>query len=145
MTSRSIIALALAFAVLIFAVAAGLRFAEDAGMIGAEAARRSMQVLIGLGFAAYANLMPKQLWRMGGSPRAEAWAQAGLRVGGWSLMLAGLAYAGLWALAPLAVAAVASKAVLASACAITIGHALWSYIACRAACRREAGAGYSNQ
>jgi len=138
MTSRSIIFLTLVFVALIFTVSVGLRFAEGAGMIGAEEARRTMQVLIGLGFAAYANIMPKQLWRMGGSsPRAEAWAQTGLRVGGWSLMLAGLTYAGLWGLAPLTVAAVASKVVLAIGAAITIGFALWSYFACHKHARRD--------
>ena len=135
MTGRPIILLALAFAVLIFAVSFGLRFAENAGMIGAEEARRTMQVLIGLGFAAYANMMPKQLWNMRGSARAEAWAQRGLRVGGWSMMLGGLAFAGLWAFAPLAIADVASKAVLASATAVTIGYALWSYFVCRSEAR----------
>ena len=138
MTSRSVILLALAFAVLILAVSAGLRYAEGAGMIGAAGARRTMQVLIGLGFAAYANIMPKQLWRMRScSPRAEAWAQAGLRVGGWSLMLGGLAYAGLWAFASLPFAEVASKVVLASAGAITIGYALWTYFVCRSEARRS--------
>ena len=146
MTSKPVVALTigLGLAGLIFAVAVGLRYAESTGMMEPEQVRRTMQVLIGLGFAAYANMMPKQLWRMGHSPRAEAWAQRGLRVGGWSLTLAALAYAGLWAFAPLAVADVGSKAVLASAAAITIGHALWSYMAARAACRRES-AGYSNQ
>jgi hypothetical protein len=143
MTSRPLVALAIALglAAAVLALAAGLRYAESAGMIGAEEARRTMQVLIGLGFAAYANMMPKQLGRMRGTPRAEAWAQRTLRVGGWSMTLGGLAFAGLWAFAPLAIADVASKAVLASATAVTVGHALWCYLVCRG----EARSGQPNQ
>ncbi len=127
------LAFAIALAILILAVAGGLRYAEAAGMVGAEGARRTMQILIGLGLAAYANLMPKQIGRARKSPQAEAFAQAALRVGGWSLTLAGLAYAGLWAFAPLAIADLASMAVVATALAATLGYALWSFTACRGA------------
>lgn len=125
------LAFAVALAGLMLAVAGGLSYAEDSGMVGAEGARRTMQVLIGLGLAAYANLMPKRIGRARGSPQAEASAQAALRVGGWSLTLAGLAYAGLWAFAPLAFADIASIAVVAGALAATLGYALWSFAACR--------------
>jgi hypothetical protein len=122
---------AIALAVFILAAAAGLRYAEGAGMVGADGARRTMQVLIGLVLAAYANLMPKQLGRRRGSPQAEARAQAALRVGGWSLTLAGLLYAALWAFAPPAVADIASMAVVAAALAATLGYALWAGATCR--------------
>ena len=92
-----------------------------------------MQILIGLGLAAYANLMPKQLGRPRRSPHAEARTQAALRVGGWSMTLAGLVYAGLWALAPLPVADIASTMAVAAALAVTLGYALWSFAACRGA------------
>lgn len=125
------LAFAIALAILILAVAGGLSYAENAGMVGEEGARRTMQILIGLVLAAYANLMPKQIGRARGSPQAEAAAQAALRVGGWSLTLAGLAYAGLWAFAPLAIADIASMTVVAAALAATLGYALWSFTACR--------------
>jgi hypothetical protein len=127
------LAFAIALAILILAVAGGLRYAEGSGMVGAEGARRTMQVLIGLGLAVYANLMPKQIGRARSSPQAEAFAQAALRVGGWSLTLAGMAYAGLWAFAPLALADIASMAVVAAALAVTLGYALRSFTACRGA------------
>jgi hypothetical protein len=130
MTKRLLVG-ALALAVLILAAAWGLRNAEGAGVIGAEGARRMMQVLIGLGFAAYANRMPKRLGAARGEPRAEAWAQAALRVGGWSMTLAGLSYAGLWAFAPLPVADIVSLAVIAVAIGITFGYALWAFKTCR--------------
>lgn len=127
------LAFAIALAILILAVAGGLGYAEDSGMIGAEGARRTLQILIGLGLAAYANLMPKQVGRARQSPQAEAFALAALRVGGWSLTLAGLAYAGLWAFAPLGLADIASMTVVAAALAATLGYALWSFTACRSA------------
>jgi len=130
---------AVAIAALILAVAAGLRFAESVGMIGADGATRTMQVLIGLILAAYANFMPKQIGRARSSPQAESVAQAALRVGGWSLTLAGLAYAGLWAFAPLPVADIASMIVVAAALVLSLGYALWSFTTCRSA--RDAAAG----
>jgi len=127
------LAFSIALAVFILAAAAGLEYAEGAGMIGADGAKRTMQVLIGLVLAAYANLMPKQLGRPRRSPRAEARVQAALRTGGWSMTLAGLSYAGLWALAPLPFADIASMIVVAAAIAVTLGYGFWSFTACRSA------------
>lgn len=131
MTNRLVPAIALA--ALIIAAALALRYAEGAGWIGDEAARRTMQVLVGLMLAGYANMMPKQLGRPRGSPRAEAAAQAALRVGGWSMTLAALAYAGLWAFAPLNIADTASIAVVGGATALTLGYSLWAFTTCRRA------------
>lgn len=130
---------AIALGVFILAAAAGLEYAESAGMVGEEGARRTMQVLIGLILAAYANLMPKQLGRPRRSAHAETRVQAALRAGGWSMTLAGLAYAGLWALAPLPFADIAGTAAVATALAVTLGYALWSYAACRGAGDAAAG------
>jgi len=124
---------AIALAALILGSALALRYAESAGMVGEEGARRTMQVLIGLMLAGYANLMPKQMGRASGSAVAEARAQAALRVGGWSLTLAGLGYAGLWALAPLEIADTAGLIVVAAATLLTLGYALWAFAACRGA------------
>jgi len=126
-------AFAIALAVFILAAAAGLDYLEGAGLIGAEGAKRTMQVVIGLVLAAYANLMPKQIGRLRGTPQAESRAQAALRVGGWSMTLAGLGYAGLWAFAPPPVADIASMTVVAAALAATLGYALWSFGVCRGA------------
>jgi hypothetical protein len=51
------------------------------------------------------------------------------------MTLAGLAYAGLWAFAPLAFADVASTVVVASAMVITMGYGGWIMLACRASKR----------
>ena len=130
-TRRLTFALVLAAAML--ALAAGLRYAETVGWLTGDAARRAMQVLIGLGLAAYANVMPKQLGRASASARVAAQTQAALRVGGWSMTLAGLAYAGLWAFAPLTVADIASMVVVIAAMGITLGYAARAWARCRQA------------
>lgn len=130
-TRRLTFALVLAAAMLAFA--AGLRYAETVGWLNGDAARRAMQVLIGLGLAAYANVMPKQLGRASASARVAAQTQAALRVGGWSMTLAGLAYAGLWAFAPLTVADIASMVVVIAAMGITLGYAARAWARCRQA------------
>ena len=58
-------AFAVALAALILGMAAGLRYAQSLDLIGPAAARRTMQVAIGLMLAAYSNLMPKDVgpWR----------------------------------------------------------------------------------
>ena len=122
---------AIALAAFILGSAFSLRYAEGAGMIGADGARRITQVLIGLMLAGYANLMPKQLGPARGSPRAEAAAQAALRTGGWSLTLAGVAYAALWLFAPLELADTAGIVVVATAMLLTVGYAVWAFTACR--------------
>ena len=123
--------LAVAVAVLFLGSAAALRYAQSLDLIGPDAARRTTQVMVGLILAAYSNLMPKDVGRWPASPKAVARAQSALRVGGWSMTLAGLAYAGLWAFAPLAFADVASIVVVASAMVITMGYGGWTLLACR--------------
>lgn len=84
-----------------------LALARTQGMIDAETATRGAMVLIGLGFAAFGNAMPK-IGDDATPPtlRAAVVKQAMSRVGGWTMVLFGLAYAGLWAFAPRDVASV---------------------------------------
>ena len=133
-------AYAVALAAFILAAAAILSWAGNAGLIQPEDGRRTIQVIIGLVLAAYANLMPKQLGRPRHSPRAEAAAQAVLRVGGWSLTLAGIAYAGLWAFAPLSIADTASMIAVAFALVVTIAYAVRAATGCRTSDRARDGA-----
>ncbi len=128
---------ALGLAAVFLGLAAALRYAASSGYIGEDLARRAIQVVIGLGLAAYGNLMPKQGGRPRASVRAETAAQAALRVGGWSMALAGLVYAGLWAFAPLTFADAASIFIVGGATALTLGFAVWTY----ATCRRERAVG----
>ena len=128
---RPLLAAAL-FAIFLISTAAALSYARRVGLVDPEIGRRIVQVIVGLGLAAYANFMPKQLGRARNSPRAEAITQAALRVSGWSFTLAGLVYATVWAFAPLAFADTASIAAVLAAVAITIGYASWAGVTCRA-------------
>jgi hypothetical protein len=122
---------AMALGGFILIAAATLKYAQAENAISPEVTRRSMQVLFGLMLAAYANVIPKDIGNWQASTRAVARSQSVLRVGGWSLTLAGLAYAGLWAFAPLAVADVAAMPIVASALLITMGFGAWTVMVCR--------------
>lgn len=121
---------AIVLGALFLLIAAGLRHAANQGMLGEETATRIVMALTGLGLAAYANLMPKRLGHAR-SPEAMARAQATLRFGGWALTLGGLAYAFLWAFAPLSIASAAAMTVLGAATLATLGYATWSFTMCR--------------
>ncbi|HEY5721902.1 MAG TPA: hypothetical protein VIT45_06225 [Allosphingosinicella sp.] len=124
---------AIGLAALFLLAAAGLRYAAGSGMLAEETATRVIMALTGLGLAAYANIMPKQLGRARRSPAAEARAQSALRFGGWALTLAGLAYAFLWGFAPLSIARAAAMTVLGAATLATMTYAIWSFTLCREA------------
>lgn len=123
--------IAVAVAVLFLGATAALKYAQSVELIGPETARRTTQVIVGLLLAAYANLMPKDVGRWRASALAAARAQSALRVGGWSMTLAGLIYSGLWAFAPLGFADVASTIVVATAMLITMGYGWRVLLACR--------------
>ena len=123
--------IAVVVAVLFLGAAAALKYGQSVELISQETARRTTQVIVGLMLAAYANLMPKDVGRWRASALAAARAQSALRVGGWSMTLAGLAYAGLWAFAPLGFANVASTVVVATAMLITMSYGGWTLLACR--------------
>ena len=118
------IVLAIAF----LAVAAGLKYAESAGLVGDDMAQRVVQVMIGLMLAGFAKVAPKRIGPQRMSREAEARMQTARRIGGWSLTLAGLAHAALWAFAPVDFAVTAAMIVVGSGLAIAIGYAIW---ACR--------------
>ena len=122
---------AIAIAVLFLGAAAALTYAQRLDLIGPDAARRTLQVLSGLILAVYANLMPKDIGPWRASTVAAARAQSALRVGGWSMTVAGVAYAGLWAFAPLGVANIAGMIIVAAAMLITMGFGGWTLLACR--------------
>ena len=71
----------------------------------------------GLMIAWYGNRMPKAFL-------PYACARQVARVGGWSMALSGLTYAGLWAFAPLDVAVVGGSGAILVGLAVTIGYCL---------------------
>ena len=84
--------------------------------------------MIGLMLAGFANVAPKRIGPQRMSREAEARMQTARRIGGWSLTLAGLAHAALWAFAPTGFAVIVGMIVVGSSLAIAIGYAIW---ACR--------------
>lgn len=119
---------AIALAVLFLGISAAVAYARGIDLLGPDAVRRTLPVIIGIVLAAYSNLMPKGLGRQRASAEAMAIDQAARRVGGWSMTLAGLAYAALWAFAPIAIAGTAGLVIVASALLITIAY---GWRACR--------------
>jgi hypothetical protein len=106
-------------AAVLLAVSAGLKLLVARGLVPAEAAPRGTQALIGLMLAAYGNYMPKVLGSLA-NPAVAARTQLALRIGGWAFALAGLAYAALWAFAPIGLADALSIPVIAAAMAATL-------------------------
>jgi hypothetical protein len=107
MTQRITGGLTLAFALL--SVAAGLAYARRVGAVSPDLAVRGAMAAIGLVLAFYGNNIPKIIKVT--TPRARAIQ----RIAGWACALAGLAYAAIWALAPLAWAAEAASGAVATA------------------------------
>lgn len=125
----------LIFAVAFLGGAGALKWAEARGMIDAATVSQIVQIVLGLMVAAYANVMPKQVARKGFSPQAAKRAQSAVRFGGWTLTLAGLAYAALWAFTPNSFADTAALIVLATATAATLVYATWMFTSCRSTTR----------
>ena len=101
-------------------------------MVGADTARRAVQIVIGLVLAFYGNYMPKETVRCRPSSRAAARWQSALRVGGWSMTLAGLGHAAVWAFAPVPFADVAAMVLVAAATVVTMAYCGWTLLDQRA-------------
>ena len=112
------------------AITAAVRHAGTLGYLGEETIDRAVQVMIGLGLALWSNFTPKQIGPVG-PLQVEAWKQRLLRLTGWSMMLAGLAYAALHAFAPLDIARTASIIIVAAAMALTLAYTVRVAAACR--------------
>ncbi len=115
-----------ALGALMLLAAAGFKYAEAYHLIGPDVGARGTQVVIGAALAFYANFMPKSLSSSKSSPQSIGRMQSVLRFGGWSFALSGLAYAVLWAFAPLPLAHTGSIVAVASAMVVTLGYAAWT-------------------
>lgn len=107
----------LATGVAIVVVALIASFARQQGYIDGETTTRIAICAVGLQVAWFGNRMPKRYI-------PDASARQAMRVGGWSMALSGLVYAGLWAFAPISVAVIGGCAAIAAGIAITIFHCL---------------------
>lgn len=101
----------------IIALALGATFARKLGYVDGDTVTRVVIGINGLMIAWYGNRMPKAF-----APSAQARQVA--RVGGWSMVLSGLVYAGLWAFAPIPVAVAGGCAAVIAGIAVTLGYCL---------------------
>ncbi len=108
---------ALAWAGGIIALALAATFARKLGYVDGDTVTRVVIGTNGLMIAWYGNRMPKAL-----APSASARQVA--RVGGWSMVLSGLVYAGLWAFAPIPVAVAVGCGAVVAGMAVTLGYCL---------------------
>ncbi|MGA0545150.1 ammonium transporter [Brevundimonas sp. VNH65] len=92
-------------------------FARGQGLIDSEMVNRIVMGAIGLMVVWFGNRMPKTF-----APSARA--RDAQRVGGWSMVLSGLIYAGLWAFAPHEVAVIGGSAAVLIGIAVTVGYCL---------------------
>ncbi|MBS0410289.1 MAG: ammonium transporter [Proteobacteria bacterium] len=101
----------------IIAVALTASVARKLGFLEGDTAERLVIGLNGLMVTWYGNRMPKAF-----VPNAQA--RRARRVGGWSMVVSGLAYAGLWAFAPIGVATSGGMLALLAGIAVTLGYCL---------------------
>lgn len=106
-----------AWGVGIIAVALAATFARNSGLIDGDTVTRIVLGVTGLMVAWYGNRMPKSV-----APSAAALQVS--RVGGWSMAVSGLVYAGLWAFAPMPAALVAGCGAIIAGIVVTTGYCL---------------------
>lgn len=107
----------LAWAGGLIALALGASYARQQGYIDNDTVNRIVMGATGLMIAWFGNRMPKAV-----APSADA--RKVTRVGGWSLALSGLVYAGLWAFAPFDVALLFGCGAIILGMAVTLGYCL---------------------
>jgi hypothetical protein len=101
----------------ILAVALGATYARQLGYLDGDTVTRVVIGMNGLMIAWFGNRMPKAFVPSAGARQA-------MRVGGWSMVLSGLVYAGLWAFAPIPVAVVGGCGAVVAGIAVTLGYCL---------------------
>jgi hypothetical protein len=99
----------------IIALALGATLARKLGYMDSDTVTRLVIGINGLMIAWYGNRMPKTV-------APSACARQVTRVGGWSMVLSGLVYAGLWAFAPIPVAITAGSAAVAAGIIVTLAY-----------------------
>lgn len=109
---------ALAWAGAMLALAVGATLAHKLGYIDRDTVIRLVTGVIGLWMAWYGNRMPKTFVK-------SALARKIRRLSAWSQVLSGLAYAGLWAFAPIPVAATVGTGAIVAGIAVTLGYCFW--------------------
>jgi len=101
----------------IVALAIGATWAHRLGLVEVDSVNRVVFGGIGLMVAGFGNRIPK-------SVVASTRARQAKRVAGWSTVLSGLAYAGLWMFAPMPVATWGGFGAIVAGFAVTMGYCL---------------------
>jgi hypothetical protein len=109
------VAAGLAWAGSLIALALGASLARNLGYIDSETVTRLVIGANGLMIAWYGNRMPKAFV-------PDALTRKVARMGGWSMFLSGMIYAGLWAFAPMQVAVAAGCAAIVTGIAVTVAY-----------------------
>jgi hypothetical protein len=99
------------------ALALGATLARKLGYIDRDTVERVVIGVIGLWIAWYGNRIPKTFTRSAQGRQVQ-------RVAAWSQVLSGLAYAGLWAFAPIPVAIWGGSGAILAGIAVTFGYCL---------------------
>ena len=107
----------LAWGVGIVVVALVASWARKLGYLEADTVTRMVIGLTGIMIASFGNRLPKTF-----VPSSRA--RQARRVAAWSLVLSGLAYAGLWAFAPIPIAVAGGSAAVILGMAVTFGYCL---------------------
>ncbi len=93
------------------------KFAHAHGYIDGDAVLRVL-AMNGLFVAYLGNSLPKAVV-------PYAWARQSRRFSGWMLVLSGLAYAGLWAFAPIPLAFTFGTGALFAGVILSLGYCVW--------------------
>ena len=101
----------------IIALSLAATAARNAGLIEGETVTRVVMGAIGLMLVWYGNSMPKTFVPVAKARQVQ-------RVGGWSMVLSGLLYAGLWIFAPLSLAFTGGCVAVISGIAATVLYGL---------------------
>jgi hypothetical protein len=99
----------------IVAVALGMTAARKAGYVDGDTVTRVVICLNGFMIAWYGNRMPKRFF-------PSELARKVSRLGGWSMTISGIVYAGLWMFAPIPVAVAAGSAAVLTGVAIPLAY-----------------------
>ena len=122
--NRELIA-ALAWGGGIFAVALGATFARKLSYIDGDTVTRLVFGMNGLMIAYNGNRLPKAVV-------PSACAQRARRVAGWAMALSGLVFAGLFACAPIMVAATVGSGAVMAGVAVSLGYSVWLHAKAKA-------------
>jgi hypothetical protein len=102
-----------------------LKWLSSAGVIAGDTSQRLIQVAIGAVLALSGNVIPKQLQKNSDDSCEPSRQQSRRRFAGWAFVLAGLAYAIIWLVAPIESAAIISMCVVGLTVLLVLVPCLW--------------------